>query len=388
MAHDVNRWDLAMSAPGPLVAEEHSTRARIAAPDEGIGLDELALAARNHGMPLEALRFDVTPAGLHYLLVHYDIPILDPAAWRLELDGRVGRPLTLDLDEIRARPRVTVPVTMECAGNGRARMHPRPVSQPWLVEAVGTAEWTGTPLAALLREVGLGTDAVEVVFTGADNGIERGVEQDYQRSLPVAEALRSDALLAYEMNGAPLPVQHGFPLRLVIPGWYGMAHVKWLRRITVTDEPFDGYQNSVAYRLKEDPDDPGEPVGRIRPRALMVPPGHPDFMSRTRFVAPGSHELLGRAWSGLAPVTRVEVSTDGGSTWADAAVEPAHGRWAWCRWTWQWAVSESGRYELLARATDADGNTQPVDQQWNVQGMANNMTQRVNVVCRPHEELM
>jgi DMSO/TMAO reductase YedYZ molybdopterin-dependent catalytic subunit len=203
-----------------------STRARIAGKDEGVGLDELALAARNHGLPLEALRYDLTPTGLHYLLVHYDIPAVDPATWELHIDGAVSNPLRLDLAALRERPRVTLPVTLECAGNGRARLSPRPVSQPWLVEAVGTAEWTGTPLAPLLAEAGLAPDAVDVVFTGADRGVERGVVQDYQRSLSTADARRDEVLLAYEMNGAPLPVQHGFPLRLVAPGWYGMAHVK------------------------------------------------------------------------------------------------------------------------------------------------------------------
>src|SRR6266550_4187143 len=149
-------------------AADHSTRSRIAAPDEGIGLDELALAARNHGMPLEALRYDVTPAGLHYLLVHYDIPAVDPATWRLRVDGAVRRPLHLDLDALRARPRRTVRVTLECAGNGRALLAPRPVSQPWLTGAVGTAEWTGTPLAPLLVDAGLDERAVDVVFTGTD----------------------------------------------------------------------------------------------------------------------------------------------------------------------------------------------------------------------------
>jgi DMSO/TMAO reductase YedYZ molybdopterin-dependent catalytic subunit len=254
------------------------------------------------------------------------------------------------------------------------------VSQPWLVEAVGTAEWTGTPLAPLLREAGLDPDAVEVVFTGADRGIERGVEQTYQRSLPLAEALRADALLAYEMNGQALPVQHGFPLRLVIPGWYGMAQVKWIERITVVGTEFDGYQNAVAYRIKGDADDAGEPVTRIRPRALMVPPGYPDFMSRTRFVAIGAHELVGRAWSGLAPISRVEVSADGGGSWSDAVLEPPVGEWAWCRWTYSWSVPDPGEYELLVRATDASGATQPVGQPWNLQGMANNMAQRVTVI--------
>jgi sulfane dehydrogenase subunit SoxC len=356
-----------------------STRGRVAETDEGIGLDELALAARNHGMPLEALRYDLTPAGLHYLLVHYDIPAVDAADWSLDVDGAVDTPLRLSLDEIKQRPRVTLPVTLECAGNGRARLLPRPVSQPWLVEAVGTAEWTGTPLAPLLREAGLSQQAVDVVFTGADHGIERGVVQDYQRGLSTSEALREEALLAYEMNGAALPVQHGFPLRLVIPGWYGMAQVKWLNRITVLIEAFHGYQNDVAYRLKESSDDNGDPVTRIRPRALMIPPGHPDFMSRQRFLERGTHELTGRAWSGQAAVTQVEVSVDSGQTWSDADLEPALGPWAWARWRTQWRVEAPGRYELLARATDATGAAQPVDQPWNVQGMANNMTQRVTV---------
>ena len=281
---------------------------------------------------------------------------------------------------MRAGPAKTVPVTLECAGNGRARLHPRPVSQPWLTEAVGTAEWTGVPLAALLQQAGVADDAVDVVFTGADHGIERGIEQDYQRGLPLGEALRDDVLVAYEMNGQPLPVQHGFPARLVVPGWYGMAHVKWLCSVTVSTSPYQGYQNAVAYRLKDGPDDAGEPVTRIRPRALMVPPGHPDFMSRTRFVPAGAHELVGRAWSGLAPVERVEVSVDGAATWSEARLEPALGRWAWCRWTFGWTVTEPGPYELVARATDADGNVQPVEQPWNVQGMANNMTQRVAVI--------
>lgn len=361
------------------ISAEHSTRSRLAEPGEGIGADELALAARNHAMPLEALRYDVTPIGLHYLLVHYDIPDVDASDWRLRVDGEVSRPLTLDLAALRSRPAVTTRVTLECAGNGRARLHPRPVSQPWLTEAVGTADWTGTPLAPLLREAGIGDGAVDVVFTGVDHGVERGVEQDYQRALPVDEALREEALLAYEMNGAPLPPQHGFPLRLMIPGWYGMAQVKWLRAITVLAKPFEGFQNTVAYRFKESPEEHGDAVTRIRPRALMIPPGHPDFMSRTRFLAPGPHQLVGRAWSGQGPVTRVEVSVDSGQSWRDAELEPAPGRWAWARWRWEW-TADPGTYELLARATDATGDVQPVDQPWNLQGMGNNMAQRVTVV--------
>ena len=355
-------------------------RARIAEPGEGIGLDELALATRNHGMPLEALRYDVTPPGLHYVLTHYDIPAVEPAAWRLEVTGAVRTPLRLELADLQARAAVTSRVLLECAGNGRARFEPRPVSQPWLLEAVGTAQWTGTPLAPLLEEAGLSPAAVEVAFTGADHGVERGEEQDYARGLPLAEALRPDTLLVWAMNGAPLPPQHGAPLRLVVPGWYGMQQVKWLTRVEVLEEPFTGFQNATAYRIKVDRDEDGEPVTRILPRALLQPPGWPDVMTRERFVRAGDVVLTGRAWSGRGPVTRVEVSTDGGGTWGEAALapaDPAH-PYAWRAWSCPW-TAEPGRWELVVRATDETGDAQPLEQVWNRQGMANNLVQRVPV---------
>ena len=361
-----------------------SAPARLAAPDEGIGPDELALATRNHGLPLEALRHDLTPPGLHYVLTHYDIPYVpDDTTWQLTVGGLVRRPLRLDLADLRKFPQVTTRVTLECAGNGRALLTPRPVSQPWLVEAVGTAEWTGVPLRLLLAEAGVEPGAVDVVFTGADHGVERGVEQDYQRSLSVDAATghEPEVLVAYAMNGAPLPPQHGRPLRLVVPGWYGMAHVKWLRDIAVVDAPFTGFQQAVAYRLRKRPEDPGEPVTRIAPRALLVPPGFPDFMSRTRVVRPGPVRLEGRAWSGRAPVTRAEVSTDGGRTWQEAALEPDGGhRWGWRRWRLTWTATP-GEHVLSARATDAEGHTQPLQQPWNRGGFAVNLVQRVPVLC-------
>ncbi|GLP69373.1 sulfite oxidase [Streptomyces sp. TUS-ST3] len=365
-----------------------STPARLAAPEEGIGRDELALATRNHGLPLEAMRHDLTPPGLHYVLTHYDIPYVpEGTPWQLGVGGRVRRPLTLTPADLRSLPQVTTRVTLECAGNGRALLTPRPVSQPWLVEAVGTAEWTGVPLRLLLAEAGVEAGTVDVVCTGADHGVERGVEQDYQRALPVAVATgtESEVLVAHEMNGAPLPPQHGHPLRLVVPGWYGMAHVKWLREITVTDTPFTGFQQAVAYRLRQHPGDKGEPVTRIAPRALLVPPGFPDFMSRVRVVRPGTVTLEGRAWSGRAPVTSAEVSTDGGGSWHEAELEPDAGhRWAWRRWRFDWRV-EPGEFVLSARATDAQGHTQPLEQPWNRGGFANNLVQRVEVVCLDEE---
>jgi sulfane dehydrogenase subunit SoxC len=351
--------------------------------ETGIGIDELTLAARNHGMPLEALRYDLTPPGLHYLLIHYDIPEVDPDSWRLEIDGAVERPVTLSLDDLRSRPRVSASVTLECAGNGRALLEPRPISQPWLLEAVGNAEWTGTPLAPLIREAGVLEPAVDVAFAGLDHGVEGDVEQDYERGMPIDEAMRDDVLLAYEMNGQPLPPQHGFPLRLVVPGWYGMAHVKWLQRIRVLDEPFKGYQNVLGYRWRFDEDDePGMPVRRIRVRSLMVPPGFPSFRPRTRHVRPGPVPLRGRAWSGSGSIVRVEVSTDGGAGWADAELGPEPPPHSWRAWSFTWEAAP-GEFELCSRATDAIGATQPLEPDWNVGGYTNNAVQRVPVIVEP-----
>ena len=346
--------------------------------------EELQLATRNRGMPLEGLLYDVTPTGMHYLLVHYDIPYVEVGSWRLRVGGLVNRPFSLSLDDIKAKPRTTLTVTMECAGNGRARLLPRPISQPWLLEAIGTAEWTGTPLRGVLEEAGIDQRTVEILFTGLDRGIEGDVPQNYQRSLPLAEATRDEVLLAYEMNGLPLQPQHGYPLRLLVPGWYGMTSVKWLGQIEAIEEPFDGYQMR-AYRYAQSNEDPGEQVSLIRVRALMVPPGIPDFLTRTRLVETGPVEIRGKAWAGRSTVSRVEVSADGGATWVDAELGEYLSPQAWRSWSFQW-LAKPGRYTLLVRATDANGNTQPTGQPWNVKGMGNNMVQAVEVVVEQSED--
>jgi DMSO/TMAO reductase YedYZ molybdopterin-dependent catalytic subunit len=269
---------------------------------------------------------------------------------------------------------------MECAGNGRARLEPRPASQPWLLEAVGTASWRGVGLAELLAEAGPRDGAVEAVFTGLDRGVDGGEEQDYARALTLEEALEGDALLAYEMNGAPLPPQHGFPLRLVVPGWYGMTSVKWLTRIELVERPFTGYQQARAYRMRQSEDEEGVPVTRIVPRSLMVPPGIPEFYSRDRLLPVGPCRLEGRAWSGRASIEAVDVTTDGGSTWTPAELGPPAGgsRWAWRHWTLTWDAP-AGPALLGSRARAADGSEQPLEPGWNLGGYSNNAVQWVRV---------
>lgn len=325
-------------------------------------MEELGLAARNHGFPLEMLREPITPVGLHYLLIHFDIPSA--------VDGLTVGDRRFTLAELQERERRTVPVTFECAGNGRALLGgERALSQPWLSEAVGTAEWTGTPLAPLLRDAGI-DDAPELVFTGADRGYQGGVEHAYERALPREVALGEDLLLAYAMNGQPLLPQHGAPLRLVVPGWYGMTNVKWLVRIAPTETPFEGWQQTEAYTID------GVPVTRMLPRSLMVPPGIPDFLTRERYTEPGAHTITGRAWSGQGEITRVEVGVDG--EWEDALLEAALGDHAWRGWRYEWHAAP-GEHELCCRATDASGSTQPLTGAWNHGGYCNNAVQRVRV---------
>jgi DMSO/TMAO reductase YedYZ molybdopterin-dependent catalytic subunit len=341
--------------------------------------EELALAGRNRGMPLEALRHDVTPSGLHYLLIHFDIPA-EPTAWALRITGLVENPFDINLMDLKALPSKTLRVTLECAGNGRGQLSPRYPSVPWLEEGVSTAEWTGVPLATLLERAGLRGEAKDIVFRGADRGFDRGVEHEFARSLAPELALRADVLLAYAMNGAPLQPQHGAPLRLIVPGWYGMASVKWLYAIEALERSFDGLQQASGYHFRSAAGEKGEPCTLMRVNSLMVPPGIADFYTRERVARAGMIEITGRAWSGDAPIVRVELGVDG--LWRDAVVQGRQHEHAWQAWHATWDA-RAGEHELACRATDALGRRQPLEPPWDLSGFGNNAVHRVQVSVRP-----
>ena len=346
---------------------------------------ETTLAFRNHGMHAELLREPITPLGAHYLLIHFDIPALSAAGYQLAVQGRVRHQLNLSLNDIKSRPVVTQDVTMECAGTGRSTVHPRAVYVPWAKEDIGTYRWTGTPLRPILEQAGLLSDAVEVLFTGWDTGVDLGVEHAFERSLPIAEALRDEVMVVWDANGQQLLPQHGFPLRVIVPRWYGMASVKWLRAITVLNKPFTGVEQAQVYRYQQQKGELGEPVTVKRVHSVIVPPGIPDAISRHRFIAPGRHVIQGTAWSGSGRIARVELSSDGAQTWSDAELVPVStDPFAWTQWRTTWDVSVPGNYELACRATDVDGNIQPVDpqQRWNRQGMGINGVQRLRVTVQ------
>lgn len=348
--------------------------------------EEVNLANRCHGLHLEGLDLALTPAGMHYLLIHFDIPTGPATAestYRLKLRGLVDRPLELSMADIRRRPRVSIPVTMECAGNGRINMKKRYWTHvPWQNEALGTAVWTGTPLKDLLEEAGLQDKAIELLFTGLDKGLQGGEMQYYQRCLTIDDATREEVILAYEMNGQPLLPQHGAPLRLIVPGWYGMTNVKWLDSIEAISTPFDGYQMQ-AYMFTQYPGDPqGKRMRHLKVRSLMVPPGVPDFFTRVRLVEEGNVKLKGRAWAGPLAVKQVLVSVDGGVTWAEATLAAkAVGKFAWIAWSFEWRNARAGaKHFLMTKAIDELGNVQDNAEEWNYYAMGATVPQSVPVV--------
>lgn len=318
----------------------------------------------NLEFPFRDLNSRVTPTECFYVRNHFPTPALTAGGWSLTVGGAVLHPLRLGLEELRSLPSRTVTATMECAGNGRTFLSPRPRGVPWELGAVGTARWTGVPLSAVLERAGLPevVAAWEVVLEGADRGVMTEPvpspgEISYARSVPLAKAL-DDVLLAHEMNGEALTPDHGFPVRAVVPGWYGMASVKWLTAVRVVPGPFLGYFQTVDYAYWEEKDGlPPQlrPIGPLQLKAAIARPA-------PREVVPCgvTYEVTGAAWSGEADVARVEVSMDGGCTWADAEFLDPPMPHVWRRWRFRWQTPEGpGSRTLLARATDTRGRTQP-----------------------------
>jgi len=324
----------------------------------------------------ELTRGTVTPNAAFYVRNHFEPPLLDPSSWRLEVGGLVERPLRLSLPELRAMRSQTLMVTLECAGNGRARLSPPTEGEPWGLGAVGTAEWTGVPLIDVLDRAGPRPAAREALFRGADGGPLEGRSGNtrFERSLALDEARESPALLAYAMNNEPLPIQHGYPLRLIVPGWYGVASVKWLAAIEIIDAAFSGYfqRERYVYEWERDGQLVREPVNRLRVRALITEP------RPNQAVEAGDIVVRGVAWSGVAPIARVEVSIDAGP-WQAARLSGKPGTGSWQPWELIARESRPGRTTVRARATDLAGRTQPPQPEWNRLGYGSNAIQEVRV---------
>jgi DMSO/TMAO reductase YedYZ molybdopterin-dependent catalytic subunit len=311
----------------------------------------------NSETPLHEVRGWVTPTRLFFVRNHFDAPQIDPATWRLRVEGCVERPLELSLHELAELPERTVFATVECAGNGRSFLRQRVDGVQWGAGAIGHAEWTGVPLRLLLQRAGVRPGAVEVVCEGADRGSEPDHPQpmNFARSLPLAKAFDPDTLLVTRMNGELLETNHGFPLRLFVPGWYGVASVKWLRRIEVLDHPFAGYFQTKKYTVQRAVDEVLKTVG-VGPMAIKSEIIRPAVDST---LGVGTNRIFGVAWAGEEAVARVEVSTDGGQSWSDAEMLGPRAPYSWAIWEYLWEVARPGSYALLARAVSASGRIQP-----------------------------
>ena len=312
--------------------------------------------------PLDQVDSYLTPTGLFYIRSHFPTPKLERALYRLRIDGAVRDPLSLSYEQLRDMPSETRVATLECAGNGRVFLVPQVAGAQWELGAVGNAEWTGVPLAGLLERAGLEEDACEVVLEGADRGTptEAPVPPgpiSYARSVPRDKAIQRDVLIAYQMNGRDLPVDHGYPVRAVVPGHYGMASVKWLTHVHAVREPFRGYWQTSDYGYWDYLD--GKPVrralGEMKLKSEIVRPRVYETLAPNRV-----YTLSGAAWAGETEVTGIAVSTDGGQTWAEAEFLDPGQRHAWRRWKFDWLTpKQPGQYTLLARAKDANGSVQP-----------------------------
>jgi DMSO/TMAO reductase YedYZ molybdopterin-dependent catalytic subunit len=322
----------------------------------------------NLEMPFDQINSYITPTELFYIRSHFPTPRIDVAGYRLRFDGAVRKPLALSYQELREMRSSTRIATLECAGNSRVFLAPQARGAQWELGAVGNAEWTGVPLRVLLERAGLEDDACEVVLEGADRGkpTEEPVPPDpisYARSVPREKAVQPEVLIAYQMNGRDLTRDHGYPVRAIVPGHYGMASVKWLTRIQAVREPFQGYWQTSEYGYWDFLD--GKPVRRalaeMKLKSEIARPRVYETLLPNRM-----YNVFGAAWAGETDATEIAVSADLGQTWAEAHFLDPMRRHAWRRWKFDWLTpKQPGRYTLLARAKDANGTVQPDKHDWN-----------------------
>jgi DMSO/TMAO reductase YedYZ molybdopterin-dependent catalytic subunit len=313
--------------------------------------------------PFAALNRLITPNDLFYIRNHFEQPRVDKADWRLKVIGAVERPLELTYDQLLNLPSVTRTVTLECAGNGRGFLTPKTKGVQWELGGVSTAEWTGVSLAKVLEKAGLRSDAVDVVLEGVDKGEPKSDAKPagaipFSRSLPMAKARKPEVLLAYKMNGAVLPEAHGFPLRAIVGGWYGMASVKWLTQIIVTERPFNGFFQGIDYAYWERRHGLPtlKPITEMDVKASVAQP-------EAGATVPGNATVRvhGAAWAGESEPAKVEISTDGGGAWADATLLGEGAPAMWRLWEYNWRTPAGGKRVLMARATDKRGRVQAME---------------------------
>jgi sulfite oxidase len=327
-------------------------------------------------MPLDGFEEWLTPVSRFFVRCHTYIPKIDASEWRLRIDGMVDRPLALTMGDLNNFPRVEQAGVLQCAGSGRKFYQPQVPGMQWANGGVGNGIWAGVRLRDILQKAGAKLGARHVLCDGAD--VPLGKMPDFQRTITIDKALHPDTLLAYEMNGQALPLEHGFPLRVIAPGWAGDSWVKWLQHIEVLDHEFDGFWMKTAYRHPSHPVQPGAAVDAKDMIPVTDLSVNSVISSPAGWVRPGTVRIQGAAWSNSSPVTTVSVSCDGGKVWNAAKLTGPRTKYGWRLWRFDWKAA-AGVYQLMARATNAEGHTQPLEEEWNPSGYLYNAAQRIEV---------
>ena len=354
------------------------------APNDGkkkIGMIVRSTRPEDLEMPMEGFQDDITPVERLFVRTHHYTPKVNLATWKLKIGGLVDKPLELTFEQIQKMPKVELVAVMECAGNGRSFFKPSMAGLQWQYGGVGNVRWGGVKLADVLKLAGVSTNGVEVLFDGAD--VPVGQQSDFQRSIPLTKALSPETMLAYELNNEPLPTSHGFPVRLVVPGWASDSWVKWVTGITVLDKPFEGFYMKSAYRAPAGPVKPGtavdaaamQPVTRLHPKSVITFPA-----DNAKVKVGETVNIRGVVWSGNGnPVTLGKISLDGGSSWEDVRPITYNGPYAWRTVGYTWQPPAEGYYRILLRAGDHTGESQPHVQAWNPSGYGWNVTQSIGI---------
>ncbi|MZQ80981.1 molybdopterin-dependent oxidoreductase [Paenibacillus sp. 5J-6] len=333
--------------------------------------------SENLEFPMISSLQTITPNQLFYVRNHFEYPPIDINTWNLSIEDSVDRSIKFTYSDLINMNKVTLSATLECAGNKRSLFERKAQGNQFMLGAISNAIWGGVRLKDVLEQAGVSLSGTEIVFEGLDYGQRNDMEEHvfFERSLPVAKAFHPDTILAYEMNGEPLSIKHGFPIRLIVPGWYAVASVKWLHRIRVVEQPFKGPFQSIDYVILKKTNDYKHalPLSPVLVNSTIASPTEEQEM------AAGTNVIEGYAWAGEHSVTKVEISTDGGNLWSEANLLDPDVPYSWRRWSFSWNPQNSGPYTIMSKATNDHGDVQPLKAEWNVKGYQNNSIHAVNV---------
>lgn len=337
-----------------------------------------SLFPENQESPIQFLKKWHTPVQYFYRRNHFPYPFLTDRNYWLQISGQVYQPRYFHYNEILSMPSTTLIVPLECAGDKRSRFDPKVYGEQWTDGAMSQGKWTGVPLKDLLEKVGISQDSKEIVFEGADFGKKPGIQESirFLRSLPLEKAIHPDTIIAYLYNDKPLSVEHGYPLRLIVPNWYAMASIKWLSKIEVIDRSFKGpfQTDDYVYYPHKDSDKDQFPVSILNVNSTIQQPTDLSILNT------GTHKIKGLAWTGKGSITDIQLSFDNGETWVDAILKPMPDqKYAWASWSYTWKVEKKGEYSIYSRAKDSSGRIQPLTSFWNRKGYGYNAVSKITV---------